>query len=115
MELIPGRKPLTAEMRESWQKAGARTRVAAARIRKNVRQDDLARGIGVSVATMRRIESGEMGPGVPIGYLLACAQVLEVPLSALIEDEWLSAAERVKLPADSRRSPNRRYVPAPPP
>jgi DNA-binding XRE family transcriptional regulator len=115
VELIPGRQPATTEMRDSWRRARARTRLSAVRLREKVRQEDLANAIGVSTATLRRIESGEMGAGTPIGYLIACACALEVPLTSLIEDEWIAIGERVEKPRRGVAPFTRLPIPAPPP
>lgn len=96
MSLIPGRKPLHPSTQVEWRELGVRTRLAAARRRRYVRQQDLAAAVGVSVATLREIEAGRVGDRVPIGTLLACAAALDLPFSALIEDEWLEKAEQIK-------------------
>lgn len=94
--LIPGREPLPEAAKQEWRELGIRTRLAAARRGRIRRQEDLAAAIGVSVATLREIEAGRVGARVSIGTLLACAAALELPLSALIEDEWLEEAERLE-------------------
>jgi transcriptional regulator with XRE-family HTH domain len=105
MELIPGRERVDAETRQQWVRAGARTRLAAVRLRRGVRQEDLAAVIGISTASLRRIESGQSGSGVDVGILLTAAMILQVPVTTLIEDEWLEAAEKA--------TPARRSLPVP--
>lgn len=103
VELIPGRTPIDEETRDQWARAGARTRLAAVRLRRGVRQEDLASAIGISTASLRRIESGQVGAGVSVGILLAVAQMLQVPVTTLIEDDWLEVA--AKAGAVQRRLP----------
>lgn len=98
MDPIPGRIPADERARKTWALAGARTRLAAARLRKGIRQEDLVSAIGVSTASLRRIESGQSGAGVSIGILLACSVALETPLTALIEDEWVEIAAKIETP-----------------
>ena len=66
MELIPGRGPIHEKTREQWVQAGART-VLLPSGSGGVRQEDLAAAIGISTASLRRIESGQNGAGVGIG------------------------------------------------
>jgi DNA-binding XRE family transcriptional regulator len=79
VEFIPGRRPVDEKTREQWARAGARTRLAAARLRRGVRQEDLAAAIGISTASLRRIESGQNGSGVDVGILLSAATILQIP------------------------------------
>lgn len=102
---IPGRIPADERARKTWALAGARTRLAAARLRKGIRQEDLASAIGVSTASWRRIELGQSGASVSIGILLACSVALETPLTALIEDEWVENAAKIETPV-------MRYIPS---
>lgn len=61
--------------------------LARARAQRGVTLKALAKATGISVATLRRLEAGELtNPGVR--YLVNCAQALRVPLSDLILDEW---------------------------
>lgn len=90
--LLPGRKPLPDDIAEDWRKTDARSRLAAARRHRGISQQDMAGYIGVSIATYRRLENKEIAnPG--LRYLVNCALVLEIELTALIEDEWLEWAD----------------------
>ena len=50
-------------------------------------QIELAKATGISIATLRRLERGEMA-NPPLRYLANCATVLGVEVEELIEDEW---------------------------
>ena len=117
MDLIPGRRQLPPQVKEEWERAGARTRLAAARRSEGIRQQDLAAAIGVSTATLREIEAGRVGPGVSIGVLLAAAAVLGYPVSALVEDQWLETAEKLagSAPTHRKRIPVQGPLTPPPP
>ncbi|MEJ7783450.1 MAG: helix-turn-helix domain-containing protein [Solirubrobacteraceae bacterium] len=65
------------------------TKLALVRHHARVPQVDMARRMGVSIATYQRLEEGRM-PNPPLGYLVNAAIVLRVPVAALIEREWLS-------------------------
>jgi transcriptional regulator with XRE-family HTH domain len=67
--------------------AHADTRLARARAAKGVTQPRMAAAIGVSLATYRRLESGEQD-NPPVRYLSNAALCLGVQLEDLIEDEW---------------------------
>jgi transcriptional regulator with XRE-family HTH domain len=63
------------------------TRLAHARISRGVTQEELARAVGISVPTYRRLERGEVR-NPKLGQLMNCAIALGIELDALIEDEW---------------------------
>jgi transcriptional regulator with XRE-family HTH domain len=63
------------------------SRLAEARRARGVTQDDLARAIGISLPTYRRLETGRM-PNPPLRYLANCAIALGVQVEELIEDDW---------------------------
>ncbi|MFL5866688.1 MAG: helix-turn-helix domain-containing protein [Thermoleophilaceae bacterium] len=89
--LIPGHQPLRPETMSAWGQHSVRSRLAAARKHRGVSQIDLARAVGMSLASYRRLETGEMeNPG--LRYLVNCALALDIELTALIEDEWLEWA-----------------------
>lgn len=54
---------------------------------RGVSQPELAKATGVSVATIRRLESGRMD-NPPLRYLVNCALALGVELDTLIEKPW---------------------------
>lgn len=60
----------------------------------SVRQEDLAEATGISLATLQRLESGEVGSKVQVKQLLACAAALGVPFMMLIPTAWLEDAEQ---------------------
>lgn len=67
--------------------ATADTKLAAARLRRGVTQQELASATGISPATYWRLEHGRMtDPSVRL--LVNCALALGVALEDLIEDEW---------------------------
>jgi transcriptional regulator with XRE-family HTH domain len=63
------------------------TKLAHARISRGVTQEDLARAVGISVPTYRRLERGDVR-NPKLGQLVNCAIALGVELDTLIEDEW---------------------------
>jgi transcriptional regulator with XRE-family HTH domain len=65
------------------------TQLAFVRHRTGVPQIDMARRMGVSIATYQRLEEGRM-PNPPLGYLVNASIILGVPVAALIEPGWLS-------------------------
>lgn len=72
------------------------TKLAHARMSRGVTQEELARAVGISVPTYRRLERGDVR-NPKLGHLMNCAIALGVELDALIEDEW-----REWLPFDAR-------------
>ena len=54
---------------------------------RGLRQDELAVQAGISVATLRRLERGEID-NPPLRYLQNLAIVMGVTLDRLIEPEW---------------------------
>lgn len=69
---------------------------------RGVTQEELARAVGISVPTYRRLERGEVR-NPKFGQLVNCAIALVVALDTLIEDEW-----REWLPFDARPRRRRR-------
>lgn len=69
------------------QRRKARSRLAQARIDKGVTQARLAEVTGLSIATIRRLDRGELNEP-PVTYLINCARALEVALDDLLEDRW---------------------------
>jgi transcriptional regulator with XRE-family HTH domain len=65
--------------------AVARTKLAKLRLERGISQEELAAVTGISIATYRRLERGEItNPGV--AYLSNCAQALGVELDDVIEE-----------------------------
>lgn len=64
-----------------------RTKLGALRADRGLTQARMARYVGISLETYRRLERGRM-PAPPISYLANCALVLEVDLEDLVEDSW---------------------------
>lgn len=85
------------------QQATAQTRLARARVIRGVTQADLAEALGLSLATYRKLELGEM-PNPPLRYLVNAGIALDVPWEALVEDEW---REWARLSARRPRPPKR--------
>lgn len=67
----------------------SRTQLAFVRHRAGIPQIEMARRIGVSIATYQRLEEDRM-PNPPLRYLVNAAIVLNVPLAALVEPKWLA-------------------------
>ncbi|WP_081686499.1 helix-turn-helix domain-containing protein [Candidatus Solirubrobacter pratensis] len=63
------------------------SRIAGLRRRAGLRQDELAETVGVSVATLRRLERGEID-NPPLRYLQKIAIALDAQLADVIEPEW---------------------------
>jgi transcriptional regulator with XRE-family HTH domain len=63
------------------------SRIAGVRRRAGLRQDELAAAVGMSVATLRRLERGEID-NPPLRYLQNIAMALDVRIGELIEPEW---------------------------
>lgn len=75
-------------MRGDARKRKPRTRLARIRIWRGVSQRDLAAATGISLSTIRRIESGEQ-TNPQIRYLTNIAAALHCPLETICEHEWL--------------------------
>lgn len=71
---------------------------------RGLRQDQLAGMTGISVATLRRLESGQMD-NPPLRYLQNLAIALRVDLDILIEPAW---REMALVGGDVERQMNRR-------
>lgn len=67
----------------------SRSRLAVVRHRAGVPQIEMARRMGVSIATYQRLEEGRMA-NPPLGYLVNAALILNVAVAAIVEPEWLS-------------------------
>ncbi len=65
------------------------TRLVRLRVRHGLRQEDLARLIGVSVEKLRAVERPRPGGQLDLRVLVNAAMVLGVPLREVLEDEWL--------------------------
>ena len=63
--------------------------LALFRHRAGISQVELARRMGLSIATYQRLEEGRI-TNPPLGYLVNAAIVLDVPLAWLIESGWLT-------------------------
>lgn len=57
------------------------------RMRRGVTQEELARAVGISVPTYRRIERAETN-NPKLRHLMNCAIALGVELDEILEDEW---------------------------
>ena len=74
--------------------------IRIARKRRQLRQEDLARAAGITVPTLRRVESGSLGTGLGAYLAVLWAMGLDERVSALvdpasdIEGETLEAARR---------------------
>jgi transcriptional regulator with XRE-family HTH domain len=65
----------------------ARTKLANLRLESGIAQEELAAATGLSIATYRRLERGEM-PNPPLRYLVNCARALGVDVADVVEEEW---------------------------
>ncbi|MGA2469273.1 MAG: helix-turn-helix transcriptional regulator [Solirubrobacteraceae bacterium] len=72
------RRPVTAT---------AQTKLAQARVRRGVTQEEMADATGISTATYWRLEHGRLSDP-SIRLLANCALALGVEVEELIEDEW---------------------------
>ena len=64
------------------------TRLARARIERDLSQRDMAEATGLSEATYSRLERGQF-TNPPLRYLVNCSIVLQLPLEELLEPVWL--------------------------
>ncbi len=55
---------------------------------RGVTQEELARAVGISVPTYRRLERGQTA-NPKLRHLVNCAIALGVKLADVLEDEWL--------------------------
>jgi DNA-binding XRE family transcriptional regulator len=85
---LSSRQPVPETVASNWHVYDVRSRLAAARRHRGVTQEEMAAAVGLSLATYRRLENGEL-PNPPLRYLTNCALALDVELTALLEDEWL--------------------------
>jgi transcriptional regulator with XRE-family HTH domain len=65
----------------------AETRLARARMSRGVTQEELAKTVGISVPTYRRLERGQTN-NPKLRHLVNCAIALGVDLDDVLEDEW---------------------------
>jgi transcriptional regulator with XRE-family HTH domain len=65
----------------------ARTKLARIRLERAISQKALAEVTGLSIATYRRLERGEI-KNPPLRYLVNCALALGVELDDVIDEEW---------------------------
>jgi transcriptional regulator with XRE-family HTH domain len=95
-----------------------RSRLAVARLKRSVTQQQLADVTGLSLTTIRRLDRGEI-EHPPITFLLNCARALEVNITELIEPEWqwsvFDASKAADPPAKEwwQREKKRRPLPGP--
>lgn len=79
-----------------------RTQLAHERDLRGYTQAWMSEKTGIALRTYRRLESGEI-ENPPIGYLVNCALVLDVPLEKVCEGAWLRwmsfSAEAAEAPA----------------
>jgi transcriptional regulator with XRE-family HTH domain len=85
------------------QQSDVRTRLAAHRVRRGIRQEDLAAAIGLSLTTYRELETGQM-PNPPLRYLTNAAIALDVALDEIVEPEW---REWLSIRGGPRQPPDR--------
>lgn len=64
------------------------TKLARVRMSRGVTQDELAKAVGISVPTYRRLERGEV-ENPKLRHLVNCSIALGVELDDVLEDEWL--------------------------
>lgn len=83
----------------------ANTRLAIWRLRRSIKQEDLARAVGLSRDTLSRLERGEIA-NPPLRYLSNCAIVLDVDLEELIEDVWREQWLTLRPTAPRPRNPS---------
>ena len=76
---MPARKRLQTE---------PTSRLAEQRIRRGVYQHELAQAAGVSLASLRRLERGEV-KNAPLWWYVNCARALSVDLTEVVDDEQL--------------------------
>ena len=69
-------------------KRNYRTQLAHERDFRGLTQAWMSEKTGIPLRTYRRLENGEIG-NPPIGYLVNCALVLDVPLEKVCESAWL--------------------------
>lgn len=66
--------------------------IREARARTGVSQEDIAAAIGISRASLQRLERGATSPGVPanpsLNHVMAIAQALEVSMDELLPQPW---------------------------
>lgn len=79
------------------------SRLAVIRYHAGVTQIEMARRLGVAIATYQRLEERRIA-NPPLGYLVNAAIVLDVSVAELIEPEWLTWWTFT--PEDRRRRPN---------
>jgi transcriptional regulator with XRE-family HTH domain len=84
--------PAQAGKRKNPQRREHSSKLARARIERDVSQLELAHWTGLSRSTIQRLERGAVeNPG--IRWLSNCALALGVPLSDVLEDDWVGWTE----------------------
>lgn len=83
-----------------------RTKIARLRVQRRISQADLARTTGLSLATVRRLERGQL-TNPPIRFLTNVAIALDVPLEDVIEPEWVQWSD---LGSGSSEPPDPRWI-----
>ena len=73
---------------KGYTRSQSSTRLSLIRHRAAMTQTEIAVRMGVSIATYQRLEEGRM-TNPPLGYLVNAAIILNVPLRAIVEPEWL--------------------------
>lgn len=89
--------------RKELQTDPATTRLAAARVRNGVYQHELARAVGISLASLRRLERGEV-KNAPLWWYVNCAVALNVDVTEIFDDElrrWHPTPKAPKPPEQS--------------
>jgi DNA-binding XRE family transcriptional regulator len=80
-------RPESAETFTRPDVAKAETKLARLRLARGISRGHLARRAGMSESTVKRLERGHQ-PNPPFRHLVNLALVLEVPIEAIVEDEW---------------------------
>jgi transcriptional regulator with XRE-family HTH domain len=81
------------------QQSGRQTRLAEQRVRRGVLQRELAEKTGISLASLKRLERGEVATP-PLWWYVNCAIALNVELEEVLEEDvrgWHATA-RVPVP-----------------
>lgn len=81
----------------------SRSRLAYVRHGAAITQTEMARRMGVSIATYQRLEEGRIA-NPPLGYLVSAALILDVPVAQLVEPQWLAWWELGRARADPASS-----------
>lgn len=71
----------------------AESKLAQVRLSAGLTQEEMAERTSIPPSTYWRLERGRIA-NPPVGYIVACARALRVPIEDLIEDEWIPAATK---------------------